>query len=109
MKNTATRAPILVELTEIEQRGYNYAGDAQGDEVAVQIELILLSEGMEGERLQDTAKALSEAAQNARAKIENARRFEIRVVAAPDVAASSEEKLSKRKTVSSRTKREVTV
>lgn len=61
---------------------------------------------MDGERLQATAKALTEAAVRARDKIEEARRFEIRVVAAPDVAASPAKKLPRRKAVSSRAKKD---
>ena len=110
MNKPNARAPIIVELTEIEQRGYNYAGNAEKDELAMQIELILLSEGLEGEHLQATAKAMTEASQRARDKIEEARRFEIRVVPAPDasgvaVDASAAEKRSRRKTVSSRAKK----
>lgn len=71
---------ITVELTQTEARGLELAGTATGENIAVQIELILAVGGMSGKNAKFMADKLAAGALSARKKIREATRYEIRVV-----------------------------
>ena len=77
------KAPIVVELSALENQGYSLAGTAPDDNVRAQIEIVLTAAGMEAPTAEFMAQKLSAAALLARAKIKEATAFEIKVGGLP--------------------------
>ncbi len=78
-----TKAPTVVELSEIENQGYIMAGTAPEENIEFNIRLILTMGGMDTATAKSMGQKLTAGAIEARAKIAAATRFEIVVVTPP--------------------------
>lgn len=81
---SSASTPIIIDLTETENRGHELAGNAPDEGIETQIELVLSAKGgMDRETIVFLAGKLAKGAHAARAKIREATRYEIRVVTPP--------------------------